>query len=216
MIIFTLKTIIVAAGVLLLFSPSCTNNTSSNEKIYASSIAGSSATKKLTENDFRFLVKAHSTGLFKIDLANEASVRSTSLEAIQFASAIKSFYTKFNYEIEDIAVKHDFVLPMDITDDEKLVWKELVKEKGWEFDKKFREIFERYHSEEVVFFEAAAVNTVDKHVALLATKAQPEIKFHEKLSNVLCEKIEARTMVVPEKNSHTNAPKRSKGAVAKS
>ena len=135
---------------------------------------------------------------------------------MQFAAAVRSFYAKLNYEIEDIAVTHDFVLPMDITDDEKMVWKELVKEKGWKFDKKLREVFERYRNDDVFLFENAALNVVDKDVNLIAIKAQPKLKLHDKLRHELCEKVEEKTMIVPDKEVITMAPKRSKAAIAKS
>ena len=64
----TIKANIGGACVIIFFFISCTNNRNPNEKIYASSITGNSATKKLNENDFRFLVKAHSTGYSELPL----------------------------------------------------------------------------------------------------------------------------------------------------
>jgi predicted outer membrane protein len=172
---------------------SCSSST--NEKVYSASIGSTKKTTKLPENDLKFLVNAYSLGLLKINLANEAQIRSTSAESNQLARALTAFHSDFNTKIEKIAEAHGFTLPMDLTDDQKLVWKQLVKEKGWNFDKKFNALLEQLKAEEAAMFEQALKHSSDKDIKLLAQKSQPEFQLHETLKQTLVEKIDEKTMV---------------------
>jgi predicted outer membrane protein len=172
---------------------SCSSTT--NEKVYSASITSDNKTAKLPENDVRFLVKAYSLGLLKINLANEAQIRSTSAESSQLARALSGFHSDLNNKIEKIADDHGVTLPMDLTDDQKLVWKQLVKEKGWNFDKKFDEMLEQLKGEETALFQQGLKSSSDKSIKLLAQKSQPEFQLHEALRQTLVDKIDEKTMV---------------------
>ncbi|HEX8331417.1 MAG TPA: DUF4142 domain-containing protein [Segetibacter sp.] len=171
---------------------SCSSTT--NDKVYSASITGNGKTVKLPENDVRFLVKAYSLGLLKINLANEAQIRSTSAESTQLARALSGFHSDLNNKIEKIADAHGFTLPMDLTDDQKLVWKQLVKQKGWNFDKKFNELLGQLQGEETTLFEQALKNSSDKSIKLVVQKSQSEFRLHETLKQTLFEKIDEKTM----------------------
>jgi predicted outer membrane protein len=164
--------------------------------VYSAGITAKQKTAKISEDDVRFLVKAYSLSLLKINLANEAQIRSTSAESSQLGRALSGFYTDLNIKIEKIADAHGFTLPMDLTDDQKLVWKQLVKEKGWNFDKKFDAILEQLKGDETALFEQALKNSSDKSIKLLAERSKPEFQLHETLKQTLVHKIGEKTMVV--------------------
>jgi predicted outer membrane protein len=203
---------------LVLFSCSSNNNEKikNDEKIYSASIAGNDKKIKLSENDLRFLVEAYSLGLLKISLANEAQIRSTSAESNQLGRAVSSFHTQLNSQIEEIADEHGFTLPMDLTNDQKLVWKKLIKEKGWNFDKMFSILLEQIKQEEAALFELATKNSTDKDITALAQKSQPELQLHETLKQTLVQKIDERTLVAVNDEKTKEKKSKRKSATSKS
>jgi predicted outer membrane protein len=218
------KFTITAQALLLSFCTlilvSCSNNKSEKstkqEKIYSAAITGNGNKVKPSENDLRFLVDAYSLGLLKISLANEAQIRSTSAESNQLGRAVSAFHSQLNSEIEEIADEHGFTLPMDLTNDQKLVWKQLVKEKGWNFDKKFADLLEQIKQEETALFELATKNSTDKNIAVLAQKSQPELQLHETLKQTLGQKIDEKTMVAVTDEKSKEKKVKGKGTNSKS
>ena len=192
---------------------SCTNTTNDG-KMYSSSIAGNTKKTALNEEDLRFLVKAYSTGLYKIAIANEAAVRSTSAESSQLAKAINTFQLDVNSKMEEIAHEHGLTLPMDLTNDQKLEWKQLVKQKGWSFDEKFCSMVEKLNLEETQLYEQAKKNSEKKSVAILVEKALPELRLHQYLKQVLHEKVNENTIAVIEDEEKKDKPKTKSKKVA--
>ncbi len=186
---FTLR-LVIAFSITIIFI-GC--NSPTKEKFYASSLSGNKEKPKLLENDLRFYINTYTTGLFKINLANEAQIRGNSTETIQLAKAITDFHTHQNLQIEKIAENNMFLLPLDLTEDQKLIWKQLVKEKGWSFDKRFSDLLEQFDTEAVVH-EQAIKNSTNRDIKLLAQKTLVQLNHHEKLRQVLIEKIEEKTL----------------------
>lgn len=171
-------------------------NNSTDDKIYSSVIGGYKKKEvKLSENDLQFLLKAYTLGLLKINLSNEAQIRSTSAESTQLGKSVSDFHSNLNNKIGEIASEHGFSLPMDLTDDQKLIWKELIKEKGWNFDKRFSDLMEHIKAEETALYFEATKNISDKDIRLLALKSQHEFQLHQSLNETLCQKIQEKTTV---------------------
>jgi predicted outer membrane protein len=75
--------------------------------------------------------------IYTIRLAEEAILRGTSVDTKTFASNLLGDYKQMIGRIEDIARTKSIELPLDMRDKQLKKWREMVKEKGWDFDKKF-------------------------------------------------------------------------------
>lgn len=153
-------------------------------KVYSSSAGGYDKTVALSQPGLDFLVTAYSIGSFKLDLASEARIRSTSAESIQLARPVFIFNTTINSQLEHLASKHNLVLPMDLTNSQKVVWKQFVKEKGWNFDKKFIKIAKQTETLEKEIY-TKAVRTENKDIKKLALKIDTEFQLHKTLMQTL-------------------------------
>jgi hypothetical protein len=120
--------------------------------------------------------------------------------------------------MEEIAEEHGFTLFKDLTDEQKLVWKQLVKEKGWNFDKKFNEILQQIKKEEQVLLDEVQKSNSTETIKLLAHKSQTELQLHDVLKQTLQQKIDEKTMIAvsDEDPKEKDSKKKKKSSVAKS
>jgi len=159
-----------------------------NDKIYSAGITGNTG-EKISGVDLKFLVNAYSIGLFKLNLANEARIRSTSVESVQLAKVILDFNSNINHQIERISSKHDIALPMDLTDEQKVLWRKLIKEKGRNFDQAFADIVDKIESAERALYQHASQASKDTGIKHLKQKIEPELQLHQTLIETLINKI---------------------------
>lgn len=182
----------------------CTN-TSGSEKIYSAVLGSGNAKTKLAPADVRLLVDVYASSLFKMSLANEALVRSISPEANHLAKNINSTCANINAQVEAIAEDHDFTLPMDLTDEQKVQWKDLVKQQRWNFDTKFAEMIARLSDQEKTLLTNTKNLDADKNVASVANNALTELSLQQTLLKSLTEKIKAKTEeAINEENNKLN------------
>ena len=92
------------------------------------------------ENDIFLICNLYQQSLFSIKLADEALTRSTYIETKDIAKKIKSSCATIKTNLETIAGKKSFELPLDMSGAQLKTWKSLVANKGLEFDKAFLKI----------------------------------------------------------------------------
>jgi putative membrane protein len=78
--------------------------------------------------------------IYTTKLAEEAMMRSTSADTKTFATNLISDYKKMMQQIEGVAGSKSIDLPLDMGDKQLKKWRQMVKETGWNFDKKFVEL----------------------------------------------------------------------------
>lgn len=103
--------------------------------------SSNSTQKQVVSNyDKESLSSIYEDCIYTTRLAEEALLRSTSVETKTFASTLLGDYKQMMKQIEEIAAAKSIELPMDMRDKQLKKWREMVKETGWNFDKKFIEL----------------------------------------------------------------------------
>jgi predicted outer membrane protein len=103
--------------------------------------ASNSTPKQVVSNyDKESVSSIYEDCIYTVKLAEEAILRGTSVETKTFASNLLGDYKQMMQQIEDIARAKSIELPMDMRDKQLKKWREMVKETGWSFDKKFIEL----------------------------------------------------------------------------
>jgi len=87
--------------------------------------------------EVNLLSTAYEDCIYITKLSEEGSMRSTSAETKNFADNVSTMYKNAMNEIEEAAGKMNIELPLDMRGEQLAKWKEMVKETGWNFDKKF-------------------------------------------------------------------------------
>lgn len=165
---------------------------SKDKKSYNASIASTSATT-LPQEETRFLFTLHNMGLYNLQLATEAHIRSTSVESVTLAESILNSNNKMTAAISAIANEYDLDLPADITEQQKMEWKEVVKQKGWAFDKKFAAVMEANLKSLYTLMNDASKYFNDPAIKKLASESLGSLQIQGTLAIAQQEKIKERT-----------------------
>jgi predicted outer membrane protein len=94
----------------------------------------------VNKNDESFLFQAYEAALYAMEISKEGTMRSTSIETKTLAENVLMNNKKIADQLGEIAGKKAIELPLDMNSTQLKKWRELVKEKGWDFDKKFIEL----------------------------------------------------------------------------
>jgi hypothetical protein len=160
---------------------------SKNSKSYNASIA-STGKVSLPQEEARFLFTVHNLALFNTHLATEAQIRSTSLESVALAENILHTNNKMIADISSVAEEYGLELPADITDAQKMEWREVVKQKGWAFDKKFALVMEENLKSLHKLVKDASTTLKNEAIAKLSSDALTALKTQGELAIVQQEK----------------------------
>ena len=176
---------------LLLATISC--NDAKPKKAYAASLSGSEKTVALPQDDLKFLYDAYTLNLFNIKIAEEAMIRSTATESSALAEASAASAKKTNEGFSNLAIQYNLTLPPDINAEQKDAWKQLVKQKGWNFDKEYAVMAEKYLKAAEALFSNGTKSCKVKTLVSLATQGAADVKNQSALSVAQLEKIKERT-----------------------
>ncbi len=94
----------------------------------------------ITQYDANSMFSAFESTIYAIELAEEGIMRSTGIETKTLADNILVTNKKIAGQLQEIAGKKGVELPFDMNSSHLKKWRELVKEKGWKFDKKLVEL----------------------------------------------------------------------------
>ena len=108
--------------------------------------------------------------MFAIKAAEEAITRSTSQHTKTLAQYFKKQNQTIKSDIEEVAGRLRFNLPLDINQKQMQDWEFLVKQKGWNFDKAFVEMVSSLDSKEHSLLEKMAKESSDTTVKKVAVR----------------------------------------------
>ncbi len=187
-----------AALVAVLFFMSCNNAPVNNMHSASLGSSGKKATPQPT--DLKFMYDVYALGIYKIQLAQEAQIRSTSPQTIAIAKRVVDAHSNINATIGEITSPFNLAFRADITEGQKRTWKSLVMQKGWLFDKAFATVItnEALHERQLLQNEGGALN--DEKLKMIATKYAGFLEDQVQLINALIPVIEKRISALPPAN----------------
>lgn len=185
---FTLRFIAIAIS-LSIVAVSCEEQQGTN---YSAGLT-TNTTTNISDEDIRFLFAAHNMALYNKFLASEAEIRSTATESFSMATVLVESNERLDEAISGIARQYNLSLPTDITEEQKATWKEMIKQKGWKFDKQFSSTIEDNLKITYQLFTNAVSSCKEQAVKSIAEKGINELKQHGQLILAQQEKIKERT-----------------------
>lgn len=180
---------ISAISILALFSSCSSDKNNSN---YSSSIASNATHAAITNEDMKFLLEAQNISIYNTYVAREGLVRSTAVETSAMAQEMLSSGERMIDAISKVATRYTLTLPTDITDAQKSTWRNLVKQKGWNFDKTFSVISKENAEKSEGVFTQAIATCKDETVKKIAQQGLAELKIRQDLLLAQQEKIKER------------------------
>jgi len=152
-----------------------TNDTSTNIRmtkllgvfflVILTSCAGSSRqtpqVAHLTASDAALLRQAYQHALLGEKIAEEANLRCTTNECKSLAETMSKGHGHVLHELQTIAGRHAAELPLDITNDQLLVWQSVVRQRGIAFDKNFAQVVHEQYIKMQTLFSNMARNASD-------------------------------------------------------
>jgi len=113
------------------------------------------------EQDVFLISNLYQESLLSLRLAEEALTRSTYIETKNLANNVKSSQATIKIDIESFAGRKGIDLPLDITAKQLNGWRELVRNKGVDFDKKFLQILTNSNTSEHQTIEKITTSAKD-------------------------------------------------------
>lgn len=175
-----------------LFS-SCSQIANTNKQ-YTASITNEEVAKPFTDSDLKLLYSAYNLANFHLQIATEALYRSTAQESRQLATNIQQTSKSITEDIEAIANQYELILPHDMSLQQKEDWTNMVKAKGWNFDKKFAEVANDAITVNETFYTKFEKVVKDDALKSIAKKALNNVSEQNNLMIAQQEKVTERTM----------------------
>lgn len=132
--------------------------------IYACQQTPSTPPEKADPKDSILISSIYQNNLFIIEAATEALTRSTFTDTKKLASDVIGQSKWFKNELDELAGRKGIMLPLDVSDSQKSNWQHLVKQKGYDFDKEFVELFLRSHNFQKSVLNTVATNSLDLQI----------------------------------------------------
>lgn len=148
-------------------------------RVHAQAVAPSAdpnvkATAEIDRKDRNFLMKAHTSGLKEIELAQAVATRSANPQVQEFARMLVSDHERVAQELQSLAQTRNVMLePLR----ENAVRK-LGNKTGVELDKDFLEMAEDEHEDAIDLFEDAAKDSKDSEIRTFASRHLESLRTH--------------------------------------
>jgi len=133
--------------------------------------------KVLTNQEF--VTGASAAGLAEVNLSRLALERAQRTEVKDFAQQMIKDHSKANAELLKLADSKNLTPARQMDSRHEILFNELSRLKGDDFDKAYLKAMEKDHSEALVLFEAAHLTVPDKDLKAFAEKTLPVIKVHD-------------------------------------
>jgi predicted outer membrane protein len=148
---------------------------------YSAAITPEARHAAISNEDMKFLFEAENMCIYNKHVAREALIRSTAIESSAIAQEMIASSERISQAIAKVAEEYTINLPSDITEEQKTSWRTLVKQKGWNFDKKFFEITEQHTNKAQAFYTLALNTCKDEAVKTIAQQGLAELKARQDL-----------------------------------
>jgi len=116
---------------------------------------------QVDKQDIFLISSLYQESLLSLRLAEEALTRSTYIETKNLANNVKSSHATIKIDLESFAGRKGIDLPLDITANQLNLWRELVRNKGVDFDKIFFEILINLNASEHQTIEKITTSAKD-------------------------------------------------------
>ncbi|WP_266365397.1 DUF4142 domain-containing protein [Tellurirhabdus rosea] len=131
-----------------------------------------------TDDTNDFAVKAAAGGLLEVTLGQMAQEKGQSPQVKAFGQMMIEDHTKANDELKALAARKNITLPTTLGEDEQKHVDELASLSGAEFDKKYIDLMEDDHEQDVKLFSEAAQEEEDAELKAFASKTLPTLQQH--------------------------------------
>lgn len=189
---FTYKIFLFSTTIFLL---SC-NHAAQNSKAYTAAFASEEPKRVLQESDEKFLMDAYLQEHFILQMATEALYRSTAPETVNLAKEMVNVSQNNKARLSAIADDFQLDVASDMMPEQKQVWKELVKKKGWEFDKHFSDATEQLSASTNKLYSNAESQLQNEELKIIANERIASLQQQTALATIQKEKVIARTLLV--------------------
>ena len=150
----------------------------------------SGQTEDRMEEGSEFLVEAASGGMMEVELGQLAEKNASDAEVKAFGKRMVEDHGKANEELKALAATKNITLPTAPGEDHQKHITELSALTGAEFDKKYVDMMEKDHQEDITLFENATQdNEMDADIKAFAQKTLPTLRAHHDTVKKLDERI---------------------------
>ena len=134
------------------------------------------------KGDLFLISNLYRQALLSLKACDEALTRSTYVETKNLAYDIKTSHAKVKIDIEALAGRKDFELPLDITATQLKSWQELVKKKGLEFDRVFLQLITHINNTEHALIDKIVAEAKDVEFKKAGNNVLADISSKEELT----------------------------------
>ena len=124
----------------------------------------------------KFIIEAANSNLAAIHLGKMAIEKATSREVKEFAKNMLDEHNKINEDLQRMAEKNNVTYPTTPTDKDQDMVRELSKEIGYDFDKKFMKKMVEAHKNQVDMFEKASKDLENIELKNYASNTLPTLR----------------------------------------
>jgi putative membrane protein len=132
----------------------------------------------LNEQDQAFLMKAAQGNMFEVQLGTLATQRAMGDRVKQFGQRMVQDHGKAQQELMNLAKEQNWMLPAEVSDEQKKEQERLGQLSGEAFDKAYMETMVKDHAADATMYEAASTNSQDAALKGYAARTLQIIKEH--------------------------------------
>ncbi len=134
-------------------------------------------TKFENSDDADLLVKAYSSGMAEVKLADRMKTRAVSPEVKALASKMSMEHSAMNAKIQEVASKKNISLPTQLTNDQVEDVADITKESATEIDMEYLDQLSDSHKKSIELFEKGSKAT-DLDIRDIFISGLPKIRSH--------------------------------------
>ncbi|RZI85892.1 MAG: DUF4142 domain-containing protein [Rubrivivax sp.] len=137
------------------------------------------ATAMLSASEKQFLTDAATGGQYELAVAQLAQSQASDSSVKSYAAMLVNDHTVANQKLQQLAQRHNVVLPTRLPPDKQKVIDKLTKATGAEFDRQFVQVVGLHdHKTDIGLFEKASREAKDTEVREFASSTLPTLRAH--------------------------------------
>jgi len=147
------------------------------------------ATGALTPYDREFLTEAARGASTEVQLGNLATQKATNDEVKRFGQRMATDHSQEGQTIRQMASNLKFILPQDMTPEQKTAVSKLEKLSGKSFDREYMKEMIADHEKVISEFERASTQATNPEIKQFATQSLPTLHDHLKQAREIASKL---------------------------
>lgn len=136
------------------------------------------ASKMMKSADTRFAIKAAQGGMAEVKMGQLAADKAGSPDVKAFGQQMVDDHTKANDQLKSIAKDEGMALPGDVNQKQQVMYDQLSKLSGADFDKQYVKSMVMDHQEDVKDFQKEADSGKDEKIKSFASQTLPTLQQH--------------------------------------